>query len=72
MSIALVEDVRVASTKLAEPTGRISAVSTDTNVRQHKLASEVFAIYAPPAHHVGVGQLKWELEELSFLYLHLD
>ena len=72
ISITLVDDVRLASTKLAERSCRIRAASTNTYVRQHKLASEVFDIYAPLTHHLGVGQLKWELEDLSFPYLHLD
>ena len=72
MSITLFEDVCIASIKLAERAFRIRAVSTDTYVRQHKLATEVFDIYAPLTHHLGVGQLKWELEDLSFRYLHLD
>ncbi|MAW30091.1 MAG: hypothetical protein CMP98_14935 [Gammaproteobacteria bacterium] len=72
MSTTLVEDFRVASIKLAERTSRIRAASTDTYVRQHKLAIEVFDIYAPLTHHLGVGQLKWDLEDLSSLFLHLD
>ncbi|MEM7365933.1 MAG: bifunctional (p)ppGpp synthetase/guanosine-3',5'-bis(diphosphate) 3'-pyrophosphohydrolase [Pseudomonadota bacterium] len=72
MLITLVDDVRVALIKLAERTCRIRAVSTDTQVRQHKLATEVFDIYVPLAHRLGVGQLKWELEDLSFRYLHAD
>lgn len=55
MLITLVDDVRVALIKLAERTCRTRAVSPDTRVRQLKLAREVFDIYVPLAHRLGVG-----------------
>ena len=36
------------------------------------LAKEISNIYAPLANRLGIGQLKWELEDLSFRYLHPD
>ncbi|HCE41568.1 MAG TPA: GTP diphosphokinase, partial [Alcanivorax sp.] len=63
------DDVRVALVKLAERTVIIRAVKESDPERQQKVAREVFDIYAPLAHRLGVGQLKWELEDLSFRYL---
>lgn len=66
MLVSLVDDVRVALLKLAERTCAIrNAVKSDSPKGQ-KLAREVFQIYAPLAHRLGIGHLKWELEDLSF------
>lgn len=69
MLVAMVDDVRVALVKLAERTVIIRAVKDADEERRRKVAREVFDIYAPLAHRLGVGQLKWELEDLSFRYL---
>ncbi|MEX2489222.1 MAG: bifunctional (p)ppGpp synthetase/guanosine-3',5'-bis(diphosphate) 3'-pyrophosphohydrolase [Pseudomonadales bacterium] len=69
MLVALVDDVRVALIKLAERTCVIRSVASSTEERKLRLAREVFEIYAPLAHRLGIGQLKWELEDLAFRYL---
>lgn len=69
MLLAMVDDVRVALIKLAERTCAIRAVKTATEEKRRRVAREVFDIYAPLAHRLGIGQLKWELEDLSFRYL---
>jgi GTP pyrophosphokinase len=71
MLIALVDDVRVALIKLAERTCAIRAVKNDELRRRH-IAQEVFDVYAPLAHRLGIGHLKWELEDLSFRYIYPD
>jgi len=71
MLIALVDDVRVALIKLAERTCALRAVKLDSE-RRLVVAREVFGVYAPLAHRLGVGHLKWELEDLSFRYLYRD
>ena len=69
MLVALVDDVRVALIKLAERTWAIRAVKDESAERRQKVAKEVFDIYAPLAHRLGIGHLKWELEDISFRYL---
>jgi len=69
MLVAMIDDVRVALVKLAERTVIIRTVKEATEERRQKVAREVFDIYAPLAHRLGVGHLKWELEDLSFRYL---
>ncbi len=71
MLVSLVDDVRVALIKLAERTCAIRAVKDD-ELRREAVAQEVFDVYAPLAHRLGIGQLKWELEDLSFRYIYAD
>jgi GTP pyrophosphokinase len=69
MLVSLVDDVRVALIKLAERTCAIRSASTREPEKRVRLAREVFDIYAPLAHRLGIGHLKWELEDLAFRYL---
>ncbi len=68
MLVALVDDVRVALIKLAERTCAIRSVKNNPSKR-YPVAREVFDIYGPLAHRLGIGHIKWELEDLSFRYL---
>src|SRR5690554_7380782 len=69
MLVAMVDDVRVALIKLAERTCAIRAVNTASAARRRQVAREVADVYAPLAHRLGIGHIKWELEDLSFRYL---
>jgi len=70
MLVAMVDDVRVGLIKLAERTQAIRAVKNHSDPeKQKRVAREVFEIYAPLAHRLGIGQIKWELEDVSFRYL---
>jgi len=71
MLISLVDDVRVALVKLAERTCALRHVKQDPE-QSVSIAREVADVYAPMAHRLGIGQLRWELEDLSFRYLHRD
>ena len=70
MLVTMIDDVRVVLIKLAERTCAIRAVKNSSEEKRHRVAREVFDIYAPLAHRLGIGYLKWELEDLSFRYLH--
>lgn len=70
MLVAMVDDVRVALIKLAERTCAIRAVKSAPIEKRQRVAREVSDIYAPLAHRLGIGHIKWELEDLSFRYLH--
>jgi len=69
MLVAIVDDVRVALIKLAERTCAIRAVKDADSPKRLSVAKEVADIYAPLAHRLGIGHIKWELEDLSFRYL---
>ncbi|MDP6969496.1 MAG: bifunctional (p)ppGpp synthetase/guanosine-3',5'-bis(diphosphate) 3'-pyrophosphohydrolase, partial [Gammaproteobacteria bacterium] len=69
MLVSLVDDVRVALIKLAERTCAIRAVKNGDRKKRYLVSREVFDVYAPLAHRLGIGTIKWELEDLSFRYL---
>ena len=70
MLVAIVDDVRVALIKLAERICAIRAAKSMDESKRHEVAKEVADIYAPLANRLGIGHIKWELEDLSFRYLH--
>ncbi|RBW50613.1 GTP diphosphokinase [Marinobacter sp. F3R11] len=70
MLVTMIDDVRVALIKLAERTCAIRGVKNAPEEKRMRVAREVFDIYAPLAHRLGIGHVKWELEDLSFRYLH--
>jgi len=69
MLVAMIDDVRIALLKLAERTWAIRAAKNQPQSRKEKVAREAFDIYAPLAHRLGIGQIKWELEDVAFRYL---
>lgn len=69
MLVALVDDVRVGLIKLAERTQTIRELKRAPPDVQRRVAREVADVYAPLAHRLGIGHIKWELEDLSFRYL---
>ncbi len=70
MLLAMVEDVRAVVIKLAERIACLREVKNADEETRVLVAKEITNIYAPLANRLGIGQLKWELEDLSFRYLH--
>ena len=69
MLLAMVDDVRVVLIKLAYRVQRLRELADKDEVTQKAVASESLEIFSPIANRLGIGQLKWELEDLSFRYL---
>ena len=69
MLLAMVEDVRVVLIKLAFRVQRLRILANLDEHSRQTIAQETLEIYAPLANRLGIGQLKWELEDLSFRYL---
>lgn len=72
MLLAMVEDVRAVLIKLAERICYLRLVKHADEEERVLTAKECSEIYAPLANRLGIGQLKWELEDLAFRYLHPD
>jgi GTP pyrophosphokinase len=69
MVLGMVEDVRVVLIRLASRTQTLRWYSKNETPERASYARETLDIYAPLANRLGVWQLKWELEDLSFRYL---
>ena len=66
MVLSVVEDVRVVLVKLAYRTQRLYLMVKKESSDSVAIANETLTIYAPLANRLGLGQLKWELEDIAF------
>lgn len=69
MLLAIVDDLRVVLIKLAERLIILKHLRHAKPEEQQEMAHEVMTVYAPLANRLGLGQLKWQLEDWSFRYL---
>lgn len=70
MLLAMVDDFRCVVIKLAERIAHLREVKDAPEDERVLAAKECTNIYAPLANRLGIGQLKWELEDYCFRYLH--
>ncbi|PUY27698.1 GTP diphosphokinase, partial [Cronobacter sakazakii] len=70
MLLAMVDDFRCVVIKLAERIAHLREVKDAPEDERVLAAKECTNIYAPLANRLGIGQLKWELEDFCFRYLH--
>jgi len=69
MLLAMVEDIRVVIIRLASRTQTLSFIAKASDEVRRPVAQETLDLYAPLANRLGIWQLKWELEDMSFRFL---
>ena len=70
--LAIIRDLRVVFILLARQLATMRLAGKLPPERQRDLAQLTADIHAPLANRLGIWQLKWELEDLAFRYLHPD
>jgi len=69
MLVAMAEDLRVVFIKLADRLHNMQTLDVLPPDKRRSIAQETLEIYAPLAHRLGIWELQWQLDDLSFRYL---
>ena len=69
MTLAMASDIRVVLLRLASRLQSLRWHAESRRAPEPGIAHETLEVLAPLANRLGLGQLKWELEDLAFRFL---
>ncbi len=73
MLVSMAKDIRVIMIKFADRLHNMRTLNYHGKEdRRHAIAAETLEVYAPLAHRFGLGQIRWEYEDLAFKHLNSD
>jgi GTP diphosphokinase / guanosine-3',5'-bis(diphosphate) 3'-diphosphatase len=70
MFFAMAQDIRTVLIKLADRYHNMTTLDSLKPKKRYRIAKETMEVFAPIANRLGIGELKGDLEDMAFKYIH--